>query len=31
MNYYKKSVDNSVHFERLDTNSSFKERLDPIL
>ncbi|CAK71985.1 unnamed protein product (macronuclear) [Paramecium tetraurelia] len=31
INFYKKSIENSFHFERLDTNSSMKERLDPIL
>ncbi|CAD8156619.1 unnamed protein product [Paramecium octaurelia] len=31
INFYKKSIDNSFHFERMDTNSSMKERLDPIL
>ncbi|CAD8062371.1 unnamed protein product [Paramecium primaurelia] len=31
INFYTKSIDNSFHIERLDTNSSIKERLDPIL
>ncbi|CAD8160876.1 unnamed protein product [Paramecium pentaurelia] len=31
INFYTKSIDNSFHIERLDTNSSMKERLDPIL